>query len=104
MKYDPIRRKVTLICNEHSLLRIEIGILPGSGASGYIARAMPASYHPIVEQRWREYGAKHGGGVDIKDLNDASDHAMRQIAHSTGNSVEDVLKRLVVKLEYKDGN
>jgi len=99
MRYDSVRRRVTAICNAHHLTRVELTITPGSGQGGYIARAMPATYHPIVEARWRRAGEEYHGSVDLKDLEKISDSVMRQIASATGNSIEGVLKTLHEVLE-----
>jgi len=101
MRYDGIRRRVTAICNAHHLVRIDLTIIPGSGQGGYIARAMPAPYHPLVEARWRLAGEEYHGSVDLKELDKISKDVMRVIATATGSSVEGALKLLHETLDLK---
>jgi len=102
MRYDAIRRRVNRICSDHALIRIDIRIFPGTGMDGYAAEAMPASYHKIVEDRWKKASIQHGGSVSINDLTTISDNAMRSIAHAKGSSMEGVLMALAIRLKELD--
>ena len=99
MRYDSVRRRVTAICNAHHLTRVELTITPGSGQGGYIARAMPAPYHPIVEARWRRAMEYHRNAPDTPNLELISENAMEPVACATGSSVEGALKALHEVLE-----
>jgi len=102
MRYDGIRRRVTAICNKHHLLRIDLTIIPGSGLGGYVARAMPAPYHPIVEARWRRAMEYHRSAPDTPNLELISENAMESIAAATGSSVEGALKLLHETLDKQN--
>lgn len=105
MRYDAIRRRVTKLCNDHQLARVEILIFPGSGRDGYRALAHPEVYHPRVEKRRKKELAALAdtdGSVRLDQIAEISDKLFGPVARATGSTIEGVLKALQEALEKQE--
>lgn len=87
-------KKIKALINKHKLRSIEM-----SFASGVNARALPAAYHPLVDERRRNGVVALGGSVSMDQLEQVTADAMKSVANGGGSDIAAALTSLEASLK-----
>lgn len=85
-----IESQIAGVINRHSLEKIEIVALP----RGFVVRAIPNSFNPIVEARRQEAFAKCTGSISIAEATRITSEALAPLASERGRTIAEAISDL----------